>query len=1452
MITNETQVLSASGGMGGSYTWSLASGGGNLSASTGSSVTFTAPASNPHCSQNPILQVTDACGRSAVLKLAVTSNDLRYSQAYHQVYCQSFSSGTMHLQFDGYSCSGQVSYNPHTCTGCAQSGCGGQIVYIGHWDVCQSPCDPCPCTCEELVEACHHGQGFYDDPGGCNPAGRCDPGIYDLRTEEMKGAGCCPAGLLGCVAIEDFKVDRRVLNLSGGEKARISGNLSTTGGGSLGWKVSIADRTFQGTGSSFSVLWDGKGSSRKEVRPGTHLAQLEVQASGGFCQGKDFRSLPIQVTARERNDHPATACVVDPNVFFGSSANLATGNLGHSQVLFLLPQSKFQADFAILYNSLDARILPLGTGWTHTFHTELGSNNDGSYTLMEGNGKRTVLYRNTDRYTPEGANYPSLTFNGDATALLEKKVGVFYHFDSDGKILRIFDRNSNQILFTYDSSNQLTRIADPSGRSIFFEYDSQHRIRQITDPHGNIHIFSYEAQHLTGITSQILGLGTRSWAFTYDDQGFMLTKTDPLGRVHSYTYDSDYRAAQVIDPEGRGRSLAYDASDSRTQFLEEDGGLWAYRYESSIGFLTEKADPLGNTNRYVYDSAGNLASITDPQGNLTTFTYDANGNMTSVTDALGNSTFYTYNALNKATSITYPGESQVLLAYDSKGNLTSVTDPLGNTTQFAYDIMGNLTHILNPLGQRTIFAYDSRQYLVSLTNPVNGITSFGYDSAGKVLSHTDPLGNLTQLEYNGVNQITRVVDPEGHILAYAYDAVGNLKERTDANGKKTQYEYNYRGQATKILDALNNPTQFAYGSGCPSCGAGGDRLTSLTDGKGQITSWEYNLAGWPIKETSPLGYSKSYTYDGSGNLISRTDEKGHVTQYSYDRLNRVTSIVYSNGDTAAFAYDARGNLIAAGNPNIHYTFAYDLNNRLLSTSDSHGKTIRYQYDGLGNRTQMTSPDGRTLSYQYDPANRLSRVLSQTGSFTFSYDVSGRKIGLGYPHGLQTDYDYSPSGYLTRLTSRSSLRTVINSFSYTHDAMGNRTSVADMSGTYEYTYDGLYQLLKATHPDGSRERFKYDPVGNRLNKVLDAENRLLEDMRFTYEYDASGNQTREVNKRTGEVRTFAYDGENRLVEVREADKSAQYKYDPFGRRIEKEVNGNNIQYLYDGGNIILEYGERGNIKSRYHHGLGVDEPLALERKGQIFYYHADGLGSITDLTDALGAVVKSYRYKSFGKIEDQLGSLHQPFTFTGREWDSEIGLYYYRSRYYNPRTGRFLTKDPIGFLGSGTNLYRYVQNNPINWIDPWGLLMGGEEYGEAAALYWASAAINPNNEWYQTAFYTTMGLFASLWTPNTSEMTATTLLGAMGASKSVGNDPYWRYVGQKSNPNSPWMTRGPCPPYGRDFPAAKDALQLPNMPNDVRKVNVPWYQPVRGPRPVSGNEKWGAGGGPEYYKGWRWP
>jgi RHS repeat-associated protein len=182
----------------------------------------------------------------------------------------------------------------------------------------------------------------------------------------------------------------------------------------------------------------------------------------------------------------------------------------------------------------------------------------------------------------------------------------------------------------------------------------------------------------------------------------------------------------------------------------------------------------------------------------------------------------------------------------------------------------------------------------------------------------------------------------------------------------------------------------------------------------------------------------------------------------------------------------------------------------------------------------------------------------------------------------------------------------------------------------------------------------------------------------------------------------WDFENRIVQavVPDAD-TVTLKYDPFGRRIQKSGPATTTNYLYDGNNPLEEVDNSGNLLSRYNQTTRIDEELSEVRAGTTSYYQADGPGSVTSLSNASGVLANTYTYNSFGNLNASSGTLTNPFRFTGREFDSETGLYFYRARYVDSSTGRFISEDPLGFKG-GVNFYVFVLNNPVNLRDPLGL------------------------------------------------------------------------------------------------------------------------------------------------------
>jgi RHS repeat-associated protein len=214
-----------------------------------------------------------------------------------------------------------------------------------------------------------------------------------------------------------------------------------------------------------------------------------------------------------------------------------------------------------------------------------------------------------------------------------------------------------------------------------------------------------------------------------------------------------------------------------------------------------------------------------------------------------------------------------------------------------------------------------------------------------------------------------------------------------------------------------------------------------------------------------------------------------------------------------------------------------------------------------------------------------------------------------------------------------------------------------------------------------------------------------DTNASYTYDKNGNTLTRVDS-TGTT-NYTWDYQNHLTKVTlpGTGGSTTYKYDPWGRRVQKAVTANSVttttNYIYDGSNILEELDTSGHVLARYSQDLGIDKPLAELRSATTSFYEGDGLGSITSLSSSAAALANTYTYKSFGKLSASTGTITNPFQYTARDFDGESGLNYYRARYYDPAIGRFISGDPIRF-GGGVNFYDYVLNNPVTLNDPFGL------------------------------------------------------------------------------------------------------------------------------------------------------
>jgi RHS repeat-associated protein len=344
-----------------------------------------------------------------------------------------------------------------------------------------------------------------------------------------------------------------------------------------------------------------------------------------------------------------------------------------------------------------------------------------------------------------------------------------------------------------------------------------------------------------------------------------------------------------------------------------------------------------------------------------------------------------------------------------------------------------------------------------------------------------------------------------------------------------------------------------------------------------------------------------------------------------------------------------------------------------------------------------------VTYTYDDGGQLASVTDWLENATsYTYDDAGNVLSASYPNGVTATYTYDDAGRLTSVVN-SQGETTLSSYTYTLDAVGNRTQMVDLSGTHSYEYDDLYRLTEVTYPNDDEVSYAYDANGNRTTMTVndtptsytyDDADQMTQAGGTSYTYDDNGNQTGRGDD------SFSYDYENRLTQATVGGTTSSFTYNGLGRRVSKTVGENTTDYVWSNSGSLPVVVYDGDY---YVYGLGLI--AKTDSQDSQLYYLADGLASTTGLTDDQGDVVGTYTYDVFGAIRSETGGQANDYRFTGQQLDVASGLYYLRARYYDPASARFLTRDSFrGWFANpqSQNPYAYVTNNPVFYVDPMGL------------------------------------------------------------------------------------------------------------------------------------------------------
>lgn len=734
-------------------------------------------------------------------------------------------------------------------------------------------------------------------------------------------------------------------------------------------------------------------------------------------------------------------------------------------------------------------------------------------------------------------------------------------------------------------------------------------------------------------------------------------------------------------------------------------------------------------------------------------------------DSITISLLYSYN-----TNVVYFDGIQLFkeefghsYVYDSDGNVTSVTDLQKKTTTYEYS-NNNLTKMTLPSGASQKYTYDSYHNVLSATSPEGVVSNFTYDSYGNntkvtVGNGTKKVTSSATYTSNG-DQLSTVTDALGQTTSYGYDTQTGILNWTQAPGETTATRTNYSH------DSRYRTTGVSKGSSSVGYTYNSDLLAAISSASDTNYSFTYGVFDLisSVKVGSRALISHTYSNDANRWLTRSDYGNGDYITYAYDSFGRTTGIGYEDKTNAiGYTYDNNGNLgILTDNIAGRKTkYSYDFQDRLMryeETASGHRNTVRWEYDdknNLASQTQILNGTTYTTSYSYDNDNRLKQATSDGESANYTYDAYSRMTGVTAKSGTKsvvtTNITYKDPSTTSTSTQVYKWTVGGTTYTYTYDARGNITAIADGSSTTTYVYDSLDQLTRENNQAaGKTWVYTYDNGGNILTKKeYDYTTGTLgtELNTFTFGYDDSSwkdlltsygwkNLTSDAigNLINDGDWTYTWQHGRQLEQMllprtidRNREETVSFTYDAQGRRIGKHHESALLIVRTDGDYIAtttkdysyhylndtltqMKISTLGGNKT-LHFTYDAIGPMSVNYDGTEYYYLRNAQGDVTGLVDADGTQVVTYTYDAWGNPLSVTGSKSHtigednPFRYRGYFYDAETGLYYLQNRYYNPQWGRFLNADTLINQSSllGDNMFAYCYNNPVVMSDKTGNL-----------------------------------------------------------------------------------------------------------------------------------------------------
>ena len=914
------------------------------------------------------------------------------------------------------------------------------------------------------------------------------------------------------------------------------------------------------------------------------------------------------------------------------------------------------------------------------------------------------------------------------------------------KLLTVTDGLGIQNLFEYDSNGNLVKTTDGNREERSVSYTKAGRVNGEQSSHGGWYKYIYTDGMLTSAGEEN-GSYIQS---TYYPDGSQKSVTDRYGKTTYYNYDSRGRVSSIIS-DSQKIWYEYDDFDRVKKQVtgnssDENSAVYYVSYDYSDDGRTVTVTEGGKYNTTSeLDAFGNVIKQTDGKGNTRRYEYNSKNQLVKTYDGYENVTAYEYNALGTVSSITLPGGEKTEYWYNYMGLVEKVTDDCGTVYKASYDKAGRLVSEKSRADSEKVYKYDDGGRVTKVLCGGEVVESYNYGKDSRTVTVKDGKGEDYIYNYDAYGRLTDEINRKGLSQSYIYDEDGQLKRQTNFDGSTTTIVYssdrtvrtvNYSDGSENrfVYDSLGNiiEAQNAYGKTLYQYDQGGRLIYQKDVTTGEEVYFEYDDAG---NRTKLLSSNREtlYTYGQNHEVKEIFDNKQRLSvKLEYDKNGREVLRKFGNGTAETTLYDKAGRVTVKaqksdrGELQWAEGYLYGSDGKRTATVDNKGSVTLYEYNKKGQLETVYYP------YSQEMINLLKSEAEENGLPVNAEPGENRYLSSDIKNNLvrlMNSMQFGISGSISNLQ-------IFIKESYGYDKNGNRITKTTKYGTINYNYDKENCLLSSGSKGQTFVTYTYDNMGNLLTEesalkstkyAYNSQNRLIycevtdksnrEYAQTNYAYDVFGRRVLVQDKGEAALRTL-YDGlsfdvikqsptfenglftdsQNTGIQWGKTGKPTGERY----RYISDEESKDDTRYVYLDENAY-------RIKNTRYTGertqISVNGTVAAQSSSEgTQYFTTDLFGSISSISDISGYQIGSYTYDVFGSLiqGDLTGSTD--LGYLGKQNDPTSRLYNYGYRDYKPESARFTTVDPIR---DGTNWFAYVNNDPVNHIDLWGLCEGSD-------------------------------------------------------------------------------------------------------------------------------------------------